>query len=127
MEAGMAQYTVRVELHRADSDDYESLHEYMGDEGFRRYITNSNDCVKYQLPTAEYNITSRQRSKRDPQESQRGGISYPQEVYGSCNRIRWPNMVQLACLGKLITLLLVCQLNIQLRALHTAIIKTQFL
>jgi hypothetical protein len=54
----MAQYTVRVELHRANSDDYDLLHEYMGEEGFRRYITNSNDGIKYQLPTAEYSISS---------------------------------------------------------------------
>ncbi|MGA7313803.1 MAG: hypothetical protein WBX22_07495 [Silvibacterium sp.] len=30
----MAQYTVRVELHKANSDDYENLHEYMEHEGF---------------------------------------------------------------------------------------------
>ena len=54
----MAQFTVRVELHKANSDDYENLHEYMEHEGFVRYVVNSNDGVKYQLPTAEYNFTS---------------------------------------------------------------------
>ena len=53
----MARYTVRVELHKADSDDYETLHEYMEEEGFLRYITDG-DGVKHQLPTAEYNISS---------------------------------------------------------------------
>ncbi len=37
----MARYTVRVELHKADEDDYEDLHDYMQEEGFRRYITDS--------------------------------------------------------------------------------------
>ena len=53
----MARYTVRVELHNADNDDYESLHEYMEEEGFTRYIVDK-DGEKYQLPTAEYNISS---------------------------------------------------------------------
>lgn len=53
----MARYTVRVELHRADSDDYDLLHEFTEAEGFLRYIVDSDD-VKHQLPTAEYNISS---------------------------------------------------------------------
>lgn len=53
----MARYTVRIELHRADNDDYETLHEYMEEKGFLRYIVNG-DGNKYQLPTAEYNISS---------------------------------------------------------------------
>lgn len=54
----MARYTVRVELHKANSDDYETLHEYMKQEGFLRYITDE-DGAKHQLPTAEYNISSK--------------------------------------------------------------------
>jgi len=50
----MAQFTVRVELHHADDDDYETLHSAMEDEGFSRFIT-SNDGTTYHLPTAEYN------------------------------------------------------------------------
>jgi hypothetical protein len=54
----VAQYTVRVELHKANSDDYENLHGYMEQEDFIRYVVNSNDGLKYRLPTAEYNISS---------------------------------------------------------------------
>jgi hypothetical protein len=50
----MAQYTVRVELHYADNDDYETLHSEMENAGFSRLIT-SNDGITYHLPTAEYN------------------------------------------------------------------------
>jgi len=53
----MARYTVRVELHRADSDDYDLLHEYMEAEGFLRYIVDGDD-IRHRLPTAEYNISS---------------------------------------------------------------------
>jgi hypothetical protein len=58
METDMARYTVRVELHKADNDDYESLHEYMEEEGFLRYIVD-NDGHKWRLPTAEYNSASK--------------------------------------------------------------------
>jgi hypothetical protein len=50
----MTRFTVRVELHYADEDDYETLHSAMQDEGFSRLIT-SGDGVVYHLPTAEYN------------------------------------------------------------------------
>ena len=46
----MARYTVRVELHKADSDDYETLHECMEEEGFLRYITDvtlPSECVSH--------------------------------------------------------------------------------
>lgn len=43
----------RIELHDADSDDYEILHAAMEAEGFERTIT-SYDGVTYHLPTAEY-------------------------------------------------------------------------
>lgn len=51
----MASFTVRVELHDADWDDYERLHSYMEKEGFARTII-SDDGKTYQLPTAEYNL-----------------------------------------------------------------------
>lgn len=50
----MPRFTTRVELHRANNDDYEALHEAMEDEGFSRTISNS-DGTAYHLPTAEYN------------------------------------------------------------------------
>lgn len=51
----MADFTVRVELHNADSDDYDSLHEKMEAKGYSRQI--SANGTKYQLPTAEYCCT----------------------------------------------------------------------
>jgi hypothetical protein len=56
--ADSANYTVRVELHDADGDDYEELHGYMQQEGFARYIVDGETKEKFQLPTAEYNISS---------------------------------------------------------------------
>ena len=53
----MAQFTVRVELHRANQDDYDALHSAMEEEGFSRQI-KSDDGTRYHLPTAEYNRTS---------------------------------------------------------------------
>lgn len=51
----MARFTTRVELHKADEEDYETLHSSMEREGFSRSIL-SNDGTAYHLPTAEYNI-----------------------------------------------------------------------
>ena len=51
----MAKFMVRVELHGARRDDYETLHSEMADRGFSREVT-SGDGVTYQLPTAEYVI-----------------------------------------------------------------------
>ena len=50
----MAKFTIRVELHDADDDDYETLHEEMEKRGFSKTITGS-DNITYHLPTAEYN------------------------------------------------------------------------
>jgi hypothetical protein len=49
----MSQYLVRVELHNANYDDYESLHAAMERAGFSRTI-RGDDGKSYQLPTAEY-------------------------------------------------------------------------
>ena len=49
----MASYFARVELHAADSDDYDVLHESMQNRGFGRTI-KGNDSVTYQLPTGTY-------------------------------------------------------------------------
>jgi hypothetical protein len=48
-------FTVRVELHGAVHDDYVNLHATMEDEGFVRWIEDS-DGNKKRLPTAEYNM-----------------------------------------------------------------------
>lgn len=52
----MAMFTVRVELHNADSNDYENLHQEMEAAGFSRTITTTSGEV-YQLPNAEYSYT----------------------------------------------------------------------
>lgn len=48
----MAQFTVRVELHDADSENYEELHERMAARGYSKEITSSGKT--YHLPNAEY-------------------------------------------------------------------------
>jgi hypothetical protein len=53
----MAEFTVRVELHLANQDDYDTLHSAMEEEGFSRQI-KSDSGTRYHLPTAEYNRTS---------------------------------------------------------------------
>ena len=59
----MANFTVRVELHQATWDDYETLHAAMEAKGFSRQIT-SNDGKTYQLPLAEYNGTGNLNAER---------------------------------------------------------------
>lgn len=51
----MASFTVRVELHKADEDDYKNLHAEMEQRGFVRWIKGS-EGTKFRLPTAEYNL-----------------------------------------------------------------------
>jgi len=53
----MTNFTTRVELHDAKTwQDYDNLHKNMAAEGFSRSITQNG--VSYELPTAEYAITS---------------------------------------------------------------------
>ncbi|MGX9838109.1 hypothetical protein ACH32B_19290 [Enterobacter dykesii] len=52
----MTNFTVRVELHYADADDYERLHAEMKAQGFYRTILI--DDVRWELPTAEYSVVS---------------------------------------------------------------------
>jgi hypothetical protein len=56
----MATFTVRVELRRADSDDYDQFHDLMEREGFSRQITVSegtDEGTRYYLPAGEYTIS----------------------------------------------------------------------
>ncbi|MDR3445400.1 hypothetical protein [Dyella sp.] len=53
----MARFTVRVELHDADEDDYELLHKRMGAANFNKYITTRGG-KDLGLPTAEYRYFS---------------------------------------------------------------------
>ena len=50
----MANFTVRVELHKAEWADYDQLHAAMEQRGFSRRIT-ADDGRTYQMPWAEYN------------------------------------------------------------------------
>jgi hypothetical protein len=49
----MAGFTTRVELHYANAEDYQKLHEAMKKQGFSRTI-NGDNGITYHLPTAEY-------------------------------------------------------------------------
>lgn len=51
----MSKFTTRVELHKATSEDYETLHAEMKKEGFSTFIIETDTGKKYHLPTAEYN------------------------------------------------------------------------
>ncbi|EMR8965805.1 DUF2622 domain-containing protein [Yersinia enterocolitica] len=53
----MSRFTVRIELHNADSDEYESLHEKMEAKGYSREITATSGKT-YRLPDAEYTYSS---------------------------------------------------------------------
>jgi hypothetical protein len=53
----MSLFTVRIELHHAQWDDYEVLHGAMERQGFSRQIT-SDDGESYHMPWAEYNGTA---------------------------------------------------------------------
>lgn len=48
----MAKFTVRVELHDANSEDYDNLHKKMEAKGYSREISSNGKT--YQLPSAEY-------------------------------------------------------------------------
>jgi len=52
----MAKFTTRVELHGADSEDYNTLYEWMEYEGFTKTITDTSTGKVYEMPEAEYNI-----------------------------------------------------------------------
>ena len=49
----MANFTVRVELHKGEWADYERLHTAMEGKGFSRLIT-ADSGTTYNLPWAEY-------------------------------------------------------------------------
>jgi hypothetical protein len=49
----MSKFTVRIELHDAKWDDYETLHAAMAEKGFSRFVT-ADDGQTYHLPWAEY-------------------------------------------------------------------------
>lgn len=52
----MAEFTVRVQLHHANAEQYETLHENMEAHGYSKFIIGSSG-QKYDLPEAEYVAT----------------------------------------------------------------------
>ncbi|MDE1484297.1 hypothetical protein [Xenorhabdus bovienii] len=52
----MADFIVRVELHKADASDYELLHEKMEAKGYLKEIKGLSG-KRYKLPSAEYEVT----------------------------------------------------------------------
>ncbi len=60
----MSQFTVRIELHNANAEDYNKLHKAMEADGFSRTIT-ANDGTVYHLPTAEYDFEHASMSSGD--------------------------------------------------------------
>lgn len=52
----MANFTVRIELHNALAEDYDTLHDEMSQQGFLTTITSVRQ-ITYHLPKAEYNIS----------------------------------------------------------------------
>jgi hypothetical protein len=49
----MAKFITRIELHNADSNDYETLHSEMKEKGFDKTIKDDHN-KEYYLPNGEY-------------------------------------------------------------------------
>jgi hypothetical protein len=49
----MSRFIVRIELHTAGDDDYETLHDEMKAAGFKQTV-KGEDGTRYELPSAEY-------------------------------------------------------------------------
>jgi hypothetical protein len=60
----MTNFTVRVELHDAEDEDYETLHEKMAEKGFVRWVKDG-EGNKSKLPTAEYNMQDSNLKRSD--------------------------------------------------------------
>jgi hypothetical protein len=75
----MTGFTTRVELHDADDDDYENLHDAMEARGFTRNIEGSSGTV-YKLPPAEYNyegnVTKKQVLEKAEKAAETTGLKY---------------------------------------------------
>jgi len=50
----MAQYTIRIELHDATWDEYETMYQYLAAQGITDIII-SKEGIRYKMPPAEYN------------------------------------------------------------------------
>ncbi len=57
-------FTVRVELHHADENDYERLHERMGKNGFsKKSIFRKTSVMHFQLPNTVTTLTRKATNK----------------------------------------------------------------
>jgi len=91
----MARFTVRVELHDAESEEYEVLHAAMEARGFSRFIADTNGIL-YHLPWAEYNrdaqLTRKAILKSARQAADQTGKKYCVLVTQSAGRT-WHNLL----------------------------------
>ncbi|MDE1479980.1 hypothetical protein KKJ17_14905 [Xenorhabdus bovienii] len=76
----MADFTVRVELHKADASDYELLHEKMEAKGYSKEIKDSSG-EKYKLPSAEYVTTKNKTSSEVRDEVEKIASSVKKNPY----------------------------------------------
>jgi hypothetical protein len=85
----MANFTVRVELHSATYQDYETLHREMAKAGFSRTILGDNGA-NYQLPTAEY-VTSGNVTVQQVLEAAKGAASRTGKSFETiiAETVRW--------------------------------------
>jgi len=93
----MNRFTTRVELHQADSDDYDTLHDEMKSEGFSRTISLEGENVVYHMPTAEYNkhgenMTSEQVLEAAKRAASKTGNKYSVLVTKTTERRYWHNL-----------------------------------
>lgn len=85
----MADFTVRVELHGAEWEDYDALRVEMEAEGFSAVVRGSGGMA-YELPAGEYalsgDVTRQQVLARAKRGANRSGYSYAVLVTESAGR-----------------------------------------
>jgi hypothetical protein len=88
----MADFTVRVELHGAEWEDYDALRVEMEAEGFSATVQGSGGMA-YELPAGEYaisgDVTRQQVLARAKRGADRSGFSYAVLVTESAGRAWW--------------------------------------
>ncbi len=88
----MAEFTVRVELHGAEWEDYDALRVEMEAEGFSAAVQGSGGTA-YELPAGEYAVsgdaTRQQVLARAKRGADRSGFSYAVLVTESAGRAWW--------------------------------------
>jgi hypothetical protein len=88
----MADFTVRVELHGAEWEDYDALRVEMEEEGFSPTVQGSGG-MGYELPAGEYAVsgewTRQQVLARARRGADRSGCSYAVLVTESVGHAWW--------------------------------------